>query len=76
MTDNQAVSTTAGSPDPQTLRGRLRDLFRAHRPDPDDPDHRCLCGYDGENYDDHLAESTLAAMHEVAFETFPARHSA
>jgi hypothetical protein len=77
MTDDKTRAGTAASGTaPHVLHGRLRDLFRAHRPDPEDPDRRCLCGYDGESYDDHLAESALRAMEEIGFQTFPVRHSA
>ena len=58
----------------RSIAERLRTIFRAHRPDPDEPDHRCLCGYDGESYDDHLAQTTLREMKEVGYEVWPARH--
>ena len=45
------------------------------RVDPDDPEHKCLCGYEGESYDDHLAWSTLREMRELGYDVWPSRHA-
>lgn len=60
--------------DTRSIARRLTSVFAAHRADPADPEHRCLCGYDGESYDDHLAWSTLREMKDVGYEVWPARH--
>ena len=58
----------------RSIGQRLRAVFGAHRADPADPGHRCLCGYEGESYDDHLAWSTLRDMKDVGYEVWPTRH--
>lgn len=58
----------------RSIKDRLASMFRAHRPDPTDPEHRCLCGFDGESYDDHLADYTLRQMKEVGYEIRPVRY--
>jgi hypothetical protein len=58
----------------RTIGQRLRSVFGAHRVDPADPEHRCLCGYEGESYEDHLAWATLRDMKDVGYEVWPARH--
>ncbi len=58
----------------RSIGERLRDVLRAHRADPEDPEHRCLCGYDGESYDDHLAWSTLRDMKDLGYEVRPVRY--
>jgi hypothetical protein len=52
----------------------LASVVRGHRPDPEDPARRCLCGYDGESFDDHLAESTLREMKDLGYAFWPIRH--
>jgi RimJ/RimL family protein N-acetyltransferase len=58
----------------RTIVERLRGIFAGHRADPADPEHRCLCGWDGENFDDHLADATLREMKDVGYEIWPVRH--
>jgi len=58
----------------RSIADRLRRVFGNHRADPADPEHRCLCGYEGESYDDHLAWSTLRDMKDVGYEVWPSRH--
>jgi hypothetical protein len=58
----------------RTIAKRLAGIFAGHRADPADPTHRCLCGWDGENFDDHLADATLREMHEVGYDVYPVRH--
>jgi len=77
MTDDaQAREVYPERPAAEThsIRQRLRIVFAAHRADPADPEHRCLCGYEGESFDDHLAWSTLRDMKDVGYEVWPARH--
>jgi hypothetical protein len=57
-----------------SIARRLAAIIRGHRPDPADPEHRCLCGFDGENYDDHAAWETLREMKDVGYEVWPTRH--
>jgi hypothetical protein len=59
----------------RTIGQRLRGVFAAHHSDPADPEHRCLCGFEGESFDDHLAWSTLRDMQDVGYEIFPIRHA-
>jgi hypothetical protein len=78
MTDDaQSHATYPDRPaeETRTIANRLKGVFRAHRVDPDDPEHKCLCGYDGESYDDHLAWSTLREMREVGYDVWPSRHA-
>jgi hypothetical protein len=77
MTDDaQSRDTYPDRPaaETRTIAQRLRNVFRDHRADPADPEHKCLCGYDGESFDDHLAWSTLRDMKDVGYEVWPSRH--
>jgi hypothetical protein len=73
-THDQDVYPERNPAETRSIVTRLRAVFRDHRVDPADPEHRCLCGYDGESYDDHLAWSTLRDMKDVGYEVWPSRH--
>ena len=78
MTEDTTPAAIYPGRDPDethTIAERLKSVFRAHRAHPEDPERRCLCGFDGESYDDHLADSTLREMKEVGYEVWPARHN-
>jgi hypothetical protein len=77
MTDDDKVRDIYPDRQPgetRSILARLRAVFGDHRADPADPEHRCLCGYDGESYDDHLAWSTLRDMKDIGYEVWPSRH--
>ena len=57
----------------RSIAERLTAIFRGHRADAADPDHRCLCGFDGESYDDHLAQATLREMKNIGYEVWSER---
>lgn len=70
----RAVYPERPSTETRSIADRLKGVFRDHRADPADPEHRCLCGYEGENFEDHLAWATLREMKDVGYEIWPVRH--
>lgn len=77
MTNNAAIRDIYPDRDTTETRSivdRLKATFGGHRADPADPGHRCLCGYDGESFEDHLAWTTLRDMKDVGYEVWPVRH--